>query len=96
MRRNIIISVAIMAASVALGGGVKIDNPQARANREKDAAIKANTNTAVTFATLYADYKAAKNTSQREAVMDRILAKLAGVEAIEAEQKQKQKAKVGK
>lgn len=89
MRRNIIISVAIMAASACMAGGVKIDNPQARASREKDAAITANTNTAVSFASLYADYKAANSTSKREAVLDKMLRKLAGIETVEAEQKKK-------
>ncbi len=90
-REIIIIAAAIMAASACMAGGVKIENPKARASREKDAAIAANTNTAVSFAALYADYKAANSTSKREAVLEKVLAKLAGLETIEAESKAKVK-----
>lgn len=93
MHRNTIIAGLILCAVSCYAGPEKIINQQAKAAREREQAIAANTNTAVSFAALYADYKAANSTSKREAVLDRMLAKLAGIEVIEAEAK---KAKVTK
>ena len=92
MRRNAIIAGLILCAVVGYAGPEKISNPQARAARETALAVKADPKAAVTYATLHADYKAAKNAQAREAVIERVLAKLAGLEVIEAESKAKAKA----
>ena len=91
MRRNVIIAGMILCAVAGYAGPEKISNPQAKAARETAKAVASDPKAAVTYATLHADYKAAKNAQAREAVVERVLRKLAGIEAIEAEQKRKEK-----
>lgn len=94
MHRNAIIAGLILCAVACYAGPEKISNPQAKAARETARAVKADPKAAVTCATLHADYKAAKNATQRDAVIERVLAKLAGIEVIEADVKAKQKEKL--
>lgn len=90
MKAVMILLTAVVAA-ICSAGPIKLDQGKVDA---AVVAIKKNnsTSTRVPFAALLADYKAAKNTADREAVLEKVLAKLAGLEVIEADSKAKAKA----
>lgn len=91
-----LMTLMILMATMAIAGPRDISNPVAASKQKVDAAISTNATTSVTYATLYAEWRAANNQTKKDAVVGKLFAKLAGIETIEANQKKNNKANAGK
>jgi hypothetical protein len=88
---GIVIGMMLSLAGLSYAGRVTLDTAAAERARAVNAAKAKVPSADKTYASLQAEYVAAKNTAEKDAVVKKLFEKLAGVETVEKEQKEKAK-----